>query len=155
MTGARSESGEHRRLADFPRTGAGPEWRLGGSAKQSAPMGKSRRVPSVYVVTVIAALSGLLFGYDTGVISGAILFVRQKFHLGSVGTEVVTSAVVFGAIIGAALGGDAVDPPGAKARSIMAAAAVFTTRCRRDRRLAPSVVVMPLGRFIVGVNDRV
>jgi MFS family permease len=57
----------------------------------------------VYVVTVVAALSGLLFGYDTGVISGAILFVRQRFHLGSVGTEVVTSAVVFGAIIGAAL----------------------------------------------------
>ena len=104
----------------------------------------------VYVVTVIAALSGLLFGYDTGVISGAILFVRQKFHLGSLGTEVVTSAVVFGAIVGAALGGVLSTRLGRR-RTIMASAAVFTAGAVVTG-LAPSVAVILVGRFIVGVT---
>jgi sugar porter (SP) family MFS transporter len=101
-------------------------------------------------VTGIAALSGVLFGYDTGVISGAILFVRQRFHLGSVGTEVVTSAVVFGAIIGAALGGMLSSRLGRR-RSIVAAAAVFTAGAIVTG-LAPSVTVILVGRFIVGVT---
>ena len=35
----------------------------------------------VTVIAAISALAGLLFGYDTGVISGAILFVQDDFHL--------------------------------------------------------------------------
>jgi sugar porter (SP) family MFS transporter len=104
----------------------------------------------VYVVTGISALSGVLFGYDTGVISGAILFIRQRFHLSSVGTEVVTSGVVFGAIIGAALGGMLSTRLGRR-RTIIAAAAVFTAGAIVTG-VAPSVAVILLGRFIVGVT---
>jgi sugar porter (SP) family MFS transporter len=59
----------------------------------------------VYVAVAIAALGGLLFGYDTGVISGAILFVRDEFSLSPTMEEFVVSAVLLGAVVGAATGG--------------------------------------------------
>jgi len=113
-------------------------------------MSHGSRKMFVYVVTIIAALSGLLFGYDTGVISGAMLFVRQRFHLGPVGTEVVTSAVVFGAIFGAALGGWLSTRLGRR-RTIIVAAAVFSAGAIITG-LAPSVAVILIGRFVVGVT---
>ena len=45
----------------------------------------------VIVIAAIAAFGGLLFGYDTGVISGALLFLRKAFHLSSLMQGVVTS----------------------------------------------------------------
>src|SRR5690348_9230258 len=56
-------------------------------------------------ITISAALGGLLFGYDTSVISGAILFLRQQFHLSSVETELAVSIVLAGAVVGAAVAG--------------------------------------------------
>ncbi len=58
----------------------------------------------VYVAVGIAALGGLLFGYDTGVISGAILFVKGEFSLSPTMEELVVSAVLLGAVFGAAAG---------------------------------------------------
>mgnify|MGYP001549728471 CR=1 FL=1 len=43
--------------------------------------GKSEVNGFVYVAVVVAAIGGLLFGYDTGVISGAILFITKQFSL--------------------------------------------------------------------------
>lgn len=57
------------------------------------------------LIAVAAALGGLLFGYDTSVISGAILFVRGQFHLTSVETELAVSIVLAGAALGAASAG--------------------------------------------------
>jgi SP family galactose:H+ symporter-like MFS transporter len=59
----------------------------------------------VYYAVAIAALGGLLFGYDTGVISGAILFLKIRFHLSPTMEEIAVSAVLVGAICGASLGG--------------------------------------------------
>ncbi len=53
----------------------------------------------------IAALGGLLFGYDTRVISGAILFVKGLFSVSPTMEELVVSAVLIGAVVGAAAGG--------------------------------------------------
>lgn len=57
------------------------------------------------VIAFAAALGGLLFGYDTSVISGAILFVRQQFQLTPVETELAVSIVLAGAAIGAGFAG--------------------------------------------------
>src|SRR5919197_1298352 len=62
---------------------------------------RARRSHSALYVAAVAALGGLLFGYDTGVISGALLFVKRSFHLGPTGQSVVVSAVLVGAVIGA------------------------------------------------------
>ncbi len=65
------------------------------------PKAKSDVKPLVYVATGIASLGGLLFGYDTGVISGAILFVQNQFSLSATMEEIVVSVVLIGAIVGA------------------------------------------------------
>ena len=55
----------------------------------------------IYIAVAVAALGGLLFGFDTGVISGAILFIKQQFFLSTLMEENVVSAVLIGAVIGA------------------------------------------------------
>lgn len=57
----------------------------------------------LYLAVGIAALGGLLFGYDTGVISGALLYLNSSFHLNSLTKEVAVSAVLVGAILGAVI----------------------------------------------------
>jgi sugar porter (SP) family MFS transporter len=58
-----------------------------------------------YLVATMAALGGLLFGYDTGVISGAILYLKHAFHLTARTEEFAVSAVLIGTVIGAAIAG--------------------------------------------------
>src|SRR2546421_11967703 len=59
----------------------------------------------VHVAALFAALGGLLFGYDTGVISGALIFIKRDFHLITIAEEIVVSGVLLGATIGAIIGG--------------------------------------------------
>lgn len=63
----------------------------------------------VYVVAAIAALNGLLFGFDIGIISGALLYIKQSFALSTFLQEVVVSGVLVGAMLGAAVGGGLAD----------------------------------------------
>jgi MFS family permease len=60
----------------------------------------------VLLGAAITALGGLLFGYDTGVISGALLFIGKDFHgLTSYDKELLTSILLIGALIGALAAG--------------------------------------------------
>ena len=63
----------------------------------------------VYIAALFAALGGLLFGYDTGVISGALIFIKREFGLSTAAEEIVVSGVLLGATIGAIVGGKAAD----------------------------------------------
>ncbi len=78
----------------------------------------------VYVVAAIGALGGMLFGYDTGAISGALLYLKQDFALSPGLQEVVTSIALAGATLGAAVGGWLADRYGRR-RVIIANAAMF------------------------------
>ena len=66
------------------------------------------------LVAAIASLGGLLFGFDTGVISGALLFIKNDFTLSPTMQGIVTSMVLVGAVIGAAVGGPLTDRFGRK-----------------------------------------
>lgn len=59
----------------------------------------------VLLIAGVAALGGILFGFDTGVISGAILYIAPEFHLSAWQNGMVVSAVLFGAVLGSALSG--------------------------------------------------
>jgi SP family galactose:H+ symporter-like MFS transporter len=103
----------------------------------------------VYAVVALSALGGLLFGYDTGVISGAILFIRQDFALPDFSVEIVVSSVLLGALIGAAFGGDLADRLGRR-KLIILAAAIFALAALLTASV-PSVPWLILGRILVGI----
>jgi MFS transporter, SP family, galactose:H+ symporter len=73
---------------------------------QQAPVKSSA---FVYFAAGFAALGGLLFGYDTGVISGAVIFIKNEFALSTFPQELVVSMVLAGATIGALSGGKLAD----------------------------------------------
>jgi sugar porter (SP) family MFS transporter len=56
-------------------------------------------------IAAIAAIGGLLFGYDTGVISGALLFIKDDLHAGTFAQSAIVSSLLLGAIAGAVLSG--------------------------------------------------
>lgn len=59
----------------------------------------------IYVVGVIAALAGLLFGVDIGIISGARPLIAEQFHLNTAWQEYIVSGVLYGAVVGTILSG--------------------------------------------------
>jgi sugar porter (SP) family MFS transporter len=60
-------------------------------------------------VAIIAALGGLLFGYDTGVISGALLFIRKDLQAGQFAQQWIVASLLVGAVIGAVISGWSAD----------------------------------------------
>ena len=118
--------------------------------KQPAPVPVKAKVTGfVIIVAIIAAIGGLLFGYDTGVISGAILFITQQFHLNSALEEFTTSAVLIGAIIGAILGGVFADRIGRR-WSIIGGAVAFIIGTL-IATVSADVFVLIIGRITVGI----
>lgn len=63
----------------------------------------------VYGVSAIAALAGLLFGFDTGIISGALLFIEKDFPITTVMKELIVSSVLIGAMFGSLFSGRLTD----------------------------------------------
>ncbi len=103
----------------------------------------------VYFAVVIAAIGGLLFGYDTGVISGAILFITRQFSLSSLMEEIVVSAVLVGAILGASLGGALTGRLGR--RSLIMVAGVVFIASSLGTAFAPTVPWLIAARVVSGI----
>jgi len=80
---------------------------------------------SVYLPAMVAAIGGLLFGFDTAVINGAIVFIKQQFALRESQTEIAASSLLLGCVIGASIAAFTSDRFGRK-RVLLAAAALFT-----------------------------
>jgi sugar porter (SP) family MFS transporter len=100
-------------------------------------------------ITAIAALSGILFGYDTGVVSGAILFMNDEFHLSAHTNGIVVSAVLLGALIGALCSGQLADQLGRK-KLLIADALIFIVGTLATAT-GDSIVSITIGRIIVGI----
>jgi len=110
---------------------------------------KSDVKPFVYVAVGVAALGGLLFGYDTGIVSGAILFVKSQFSLSATMEETVVSSVLVGAVIGAAIGG-ALTARYGRRKMIILAGIIFTVTAI-GTALAPTVAWMIAARLVSGI----
>jgi sugar porter (SP) family MFS transporter len=105
--------------------------------------------PFVYVAVGVAAIGGLLFGYDTGVISGAILFVKNQFSLSAIMEEIVVSSVLVGAVLGAAIGGALTNRFGRR-KMIILAGIIFTASAV-GTALAETVIWLIAARIVSGI----
>src|SRR3954469_21073998 len=124
----------------------------GGSTRSdvssgSAPTGG--RAGYLIKLTVISTLGGLLFGYDTGVISGALPYLKKDLGLSSVQEASVVSSLLFGAMIGALIGGKLSDALGRKG-SLRVCAVLFFFGALGSA-LAPSYAVMLPARIVLGI----
>ncbi len=99
-------------------------------------------------IAATAALGGLLFGYNTGIISGTLLFLQASFHLSSLMLGVVTSIALAGAAAGAAFVGGLADRFGRRP-ALIGTALVFIGGAAVSA-LALNVVGLLVGRLLVG-----
>ena len=102
----------------------------------------------LYVVAIVASLGGLLSGYDTGVISGALLFINETWILPDTLQGFLVSSVLIGAVIGAATNGILADIFGRK-KIILVTALIFilgSVMCA----FAPNVYILIISRIFVG-----
>lgn len=102
----------------------------------------------VYFLTAFAAIGGFLFGYDTGVISGAMILIKQEFDLSSFWQELIVSVTIGAAILGALLGGFLNQRLGRKPL-LVASAMVFTVGAV-VMGVAHSREILLIGRLTVG-----
>lgn len=95
------------------------------------------------------ALGGLLFGYDLGVVAGALLYIKPEFGLTSAGVGFVTSSLLLGAMIGA-LGCGAVSQKYGRRRVMMGSGVLFAAGALAAS-LAPGLAVLLTGRLVMGL----
>jgi sugar porter (SP) family MFS transporter len=103
----------------------------------------------VYLAAAISALGGMLFGYDIGVISGAILFIKKDFSLSAGTEEIVVSAVLLGSLAGAFGGGILADRLGR--RKLLIGTAIVFGLGAVGAALAPDTAWLIVARIIAGV----
>ncbi|WES64360.1 sugar porter family MFS transporter [Microbacter sp. GSS18] len=119
------------------------------STTSAAAPSVSRRKGFLVKLTIISTLGGLLFGYDTGVISGALLYMRDDLAMNAVEEAWVVSSLLFpGAAFGALLGGRIADALGRKKALIVCALIFFVgaVLCA----IAPNVEIMVGARILLG-----
>ncbi|MDX3380680.1 sugar porter family MFS transporter [Streptomyces niveiscabiei] len=114
-------------------------------AVEASP-GVARRLRAV---TVVATFGGLLFGYDTGVINGALPYMKDDLGLTPFTEGMVTSSLLLGAALGAVVGGRLSDARGRR-RTILGLAVLFFAGAL-GATLAPSTAAMVVARFVLGL----
>lgn len=104
----------------------------------------------IYLLTALGCIGGLLFGYDTGIISGALLLIDAEYNLTQVEESLVVSLCVAGALISSMFAGTVGDAFGRKpvviASSIAFIVGAALMALSRDFHL------LLVGRFIVGLG---
>ena len=104
----------------------------------------------LHLLTFLSAIGGFLFGYDTGVISGAMLLLRQEFSLSEVWQEVIVSSTVMSACV-ASLGAGTLADTWGRRPTVLLASALFSVGSVVLAAAAGPWSLL-LGRLIVGAG---
>lgn len=115
----------------------------------SSGAGTAKR-PSQWAIWFFGALGGILWGYDTGVISGAILFIPDDIPLSSLEQGTVVSGLLVGAMLGAGVSGRLADTLGRRPL-ILLGGIVFVVGTL-GAALGVNVAMLVGFRFVMGVG---
>lgn len=102
----------------------------------------------IYFVAIVAGLAGILFGFDEGVIAGALGFLREAFDIAPGAEGFMTAAVPLGALFGAVVAGRAAERYGRRT-SLLAAALMFVAGAVISSQIT-SVWMLSIARLILG-----
>lgn len=111
---------------------------------------KNSQTAFILKVSVVAAIGGLLFGYDTAVIAGVIGYLKIKFSLSEAMVGWAASSAIWGCIIGAMFGGFISDKIGRKKALLITAVLFFVSAVAAS--FANSLTTFILARLIGGVG---
>ena len=103
----------------------------------------------VMLAAGVAALGRFLFGFDTGIISGALLFIKQEFGLSANLQQLVVGSLLLAAVVGALLGGPISDVWGRK-RTLILAALIFGVGAL-VASYSPNLAVLVVARVLLGL----
>lgn len=103
----------------------------------------------LYGLSGAAALSGLLFGFDTAVINGALVFLKEQLRLTDLQTEAAASALLVGCLAGSAVAGHLTDRFGR--RKLLLYAALLFCVSSVWTALPRSLVEFAAGRITAGL----
>src|SRR5437763_5066580 len=120
------------------------------ASDSSARPAASKSTAFIYAAAGFAAIGGLLFGYDTGVISGAVIFLKSEFGLAVFPQELVVSVVLVGAALGALGGGRTSDKFGRRP-TLIATSIIFIVGSLLSA-VAGSLSGLVIARFVVGLG---
>ncbi len=116
----------------------------------SSLKGVERCSAYLFYVVIVAAFGGFLYGYHTGVIAGALVFLTPFFHLSTIEQGMVVSILLVGGIFGALLAGTLADKIGRK-RTIALTLTLFIMGALIIS-LCNSYEWLLIGRFVTGVG---
>ena len=117
-------------------------------ARAAGGAGNPRVTPILAATAVVSAIAGFLYGYDTGIISGALLQITDEFGIGSGWQSVIATGILVGAVIGALVGARLSEWYGRK-RTILIISAVFVIGTLAAS-LAPTPLTLALARVLLG-----
>ncbi|MFC7395455.1 sugar porter family MFS transporter [Scopulibacillus cellulosilyticus] len=101
------------------------------------------------LIYFFGALGGMLYGYDTGVISGALLFIQKDIPLNSFMQGFVVSALLIGAIVGAGLSGPLSDQWGRR-RVVLLISIVYIIGAL-GASFSPNATMLVISRIVIGL----
>ena len=123
------------------------------SSQCVSPCGHEREEKStfyIYLLTFLSAIGGFLFGYDTGVVSGAMILLVPRFSLSTLWQEVIVSVTIATAAIFSIVGG-AINNYYGRKPTILLASITFTIGAL-DLAFAANRIMLVIGRAVVGVG---
>ncbi|NWL29276.1 MFS transporter [Paenarthrobacter ureafaciens] len=120
-----------------------------GRRKQLPAMGRGAYNKRLGMITVIATFGGLLFGYDTGVLNGALGFMSSYFNISAWEEGLITFVLLIGAAVGSLLGGKISDKYGRRPFIIVLAVLFFIGTI--GSALSTQYDVLLTFRFILGL----
>lgn len=120
----------------------------GSPVQEETPVQSGSKI--IYWIAAIVSFGDLLAGYGTGVVSGAILFLRQDFHLDATMQEIAVSIALIGAVVGALCASSINDKFGRKKALLLAAFVYFIGALATG--FVPDYAAYLVCRVVVGIG---
>ncbi|EOY30981.1 Polyol/monosaccharide transporter 5, putative [Theobroma cacao] len=111
---------------------------------------KSRLNKYAFAAALLASTTSVLLGYDIGVMSGAIIYIKEYIHISTIQVEILVGSLNACSLIGSLLAGKTSDWIGRRYTIVLAAATFFIGAILMG--LAPSFAFLMAGRVIAGIG---